>query len=410
MHPISLWKNLTAAPHRVMFFGGVLQAAFAVLWWLLALSARYGFVTEPSSPVFTTWLHAWLMLFGVFPFFMFGFLMTTYPRWMIGPLVPSRAYVGAFVLLFAGDVGFYAGLLGGGTAALIAGVTLHLGGMAYGAYALYSVYRAVGPARNRRYETHINMAWGLGILSEFAYLAWLLTGEPLLLQAAMRGGLWLFLVPILVLVGHRMIPFFSSGVLTDYRIVQPSWTFTLVWFAVVAHFVLETTGSLEWLFLADLPLLFVALHHTLHWEFLRSLSVRLLGALHIAFACLSLGLVLSVAQSLWLSYAGEVILGRGPLHAIGIGFVGGMVIAMVTRVSRGHSGRPLVMDALDWYAFLGVLFAGGLRVIGDVDLIATLSPVPLHLVAAVVWLASVVPWAMRYLLIYSTPRIDGKPG
>ena len=42
--------------------------------------------------------------------------------------------------------------------------------------------------------------------------------------------------------------------------------------------------------------------------------------------------------------SGEWALGRAPIHALGIGFFGGMLVAMVTRVTMGHSGRALKMD------------------------------------------------------------------
>ena len=38
--------------------------------------------------------------------------------------------------------------------------------------------------------------------------------------------------------------------------------------------------------------------------------------------------------------------GRAPAHALYIGFFGSLLVAMVTRVTQGHSGRPLELDAL----------------------------------------------------------------
>jgi uncharacterized protein involved in response to NO len=410
MNNPSVWKAFTAAPHRVMFFGGVAQLMLTLAWWSIELSARYaGFGTPLQTAIPSTFAHVWLMLFGMFPFLMLGFLMTTYPRWMSGPLVTERTYIGAFLAMSAGVLLFYVGLLAG-PAWVMAGVFVHALGFAIGVLGLYQVYRAVGPSRDRRYETQLNVAFALGIVSELAYLAWMATDNPLLLQAALRGALWLFLIPVLVLVGHRMIPFFSSSVIANYTLVQPRWTFPVLWAAVALHFTLETLGQTPWLFLADAPLLFLTAHHTLHWGFMRSLQVRLLAALHIAFAFLSLGLALYVIQSLTEWLAGDLILGRAPLHTLAIGFIAAMVIAMITRVSRGHSGRPLVMDKLDWTAFLLMLAAASLRIIGDVDAIATFSPVSPHLLAAVAWLAAVVPWGARYLLVYLRPRLDGKPG
>jgi len=409
MSLISVWKSYTAAPHRVMFSGGCLQLVVAIAWWTAELAVREGLLSPMPIVMVSTWAHAWLMLFGLVPFFMFGFLMTTYPRWMGGRAVPQAHYLGAFLLLTAGLVLFYVGLFAG-VAWVLAGVILHGAGIAGGAYGLFAVYRAVEPWRDRRYESHINLGWGFALLAELAYVAWLGTGEPLLLQFAIQGALWLFLIPILVLVAHRMIPFFSSAVLKDYTVVQPNWTFPVVWIGVAGHVLLELVGARAWLFLPDGVLLVLALHHTRHWGLGRSLSVRLLGALHLAFAFLAVGLTLSVIQSLWLLTFGEWIFPRAPLHAVGIGFVGGMVVAMVTRVSRGHSGRPLEMDRRDWYAFLGILAASVLRMGSEVEFLSAYSPISLALISGMVWLSALLPWVTGYLRIYLLPRVDGKPG
>ena len=39
------------------------------------------------------------------------------------------------------------------------------------------------------------------------------------------------------------------------------------------------------------------------------------------------------------------------MHAVTIGGLGSLMLAMVTRVSCGHSGRPLVADNLVWALF-----------------------------------------------------------
>ena len=94
---------LTAAPHRTLFFAGLLSLLAATAWWALHLCARYhgwplfALVLHPA-PI---WAHAYLMLFAVFPTVFFGFLYTVFPRWMNGPLVTRTEYVST-ALLFAG--------------------------------------------------------------------------------------------------------------------------------------------------------------------------------------------------------------------------------------------------------------------------------------------------------------------
>lgn len=57
--------------------------------------------------------------------------------------------------------------------------------------------------------------------------------------------------------------------------------------------------------------------------------------LHIAFLWLAIGMTLYTVQSLTLLITGVDYLGRAPLHALGIGFFTGMVVAMASRVTLG---------------------------------------------------------------------------
>ncbi len=104
-------KNFTAAPHRVMFFGGALQAIAVLLWWTMDLASRYGIIDQPISwAVAPGAAHVFLMIYSMLPFFMFGFLMTTFPRWMAGKEITPKLYVTAFGLMFLGAVSFYVGM------------------------------------------------------------------------------------------------------------------------------------------------------------------------------------------------------------------------------------------------------------------------------------------------------------
>ena len=402
----------TAAPHRMMFLGGAVQLVLTVAFWLAELAGRYTGLWHPlATSIPSTWAHALLMLFSLFPFLMFGFLMTTYPRWMGGSVVPRRRYATAFWLLASGVALVYAGLFIS-KALLAAGIGLMLAGWGTGLYALLAVYlQAPAPAAfpGKSYETALNVALTLGWLSLLSYLAWIVTGQDVWLNLALRGGLWLFLVPVLFIVAHRMIPYFSSAVLDDYRVVQPRWSIPLLSVCVAGHAALEIGGAVRWLFLFDVPLAAMALHHTMHWGLVRSLRVRLLGMLHIAFLWLSIGMVLYSLQSLVLLLGGAYILGRAPLHALGIGFIAGMTVAMASRVTLGHSGRPLAADDFTWACFLGVSVTAALRIAAEVP---ALNPpvLSLNLVAAIAWLACLTPWVLRHAPMYLRPRADGKPG
>ena len=87
--------------------------------------------------------------------------------------------------------------------------------------ALWAVYLRA-PATDRTYETWLNAALMLGWLGAASWLVWRLEGPAFWYAFSLQAGFWLFLIPVLVIVGHRMIPFFSNFVLKPYTMVQPA--------------------------------------------------------------------------------------------------------------------------------------------------------------------------------------------
>ncbi len=105
-------KVFTAAPHRVMFFGGALQVVAVMVWWLLDMAGRFGVAGHPIVwSILPNAAHIYLMVFGLFPSFIFGFVMTTFPRWMGGREISASYYVTTFILMLLGNVLFYTGLV-----------------------------------------------------------------------------------------------------------------------------------------------------------------------------------------------------------------------------------------------------------------------------------------------------------
>ena len=404
------WTTFSAAPHRMMFFGGMLQLIITLGWWLFELLGSYTNWWAPLSNQVAAgiWIHAFLMLYGLPAFFIFGFLMTTYPRWMKGKPIPYRHYVGAFIILLTATLVIYIGLLTN-IAVLASGVMLLLIGWSVVFKALLQVYFQA-PATNKYYETVLNFALLMGLVGILAYLLWLITAQIIFLNFALHGGLWLYLVPILITVCHRMLPFFSVCVLKDYQVVQPTWSLPVMIVCVLGHTILEMQNWLAWRFVFDIPLMLLAFHHSLLWKLWRSLEVRLLAMLHIAFAWLGIALLLYNIQSLLLLFSGQFMLGRAPLHALTIGFMTSLIIGMASRVTLGHSGRSLVADNMTWICFWGVSVTAFIRILAEISVLNNL-PIPnLNILTAGIWLVFLLPWVIRYMPMILAARIDGNPG
>ena len=138
---------------------------------------------------------------------------------------------------------------------------------------------------------------------------------------------------------------------------------------------------------------------------LQSLKIRLLAMLHIGFVWLGITFVLfGITQFAALRY-GQGALLLAPLHALTIGCLGSLIMAMVTRVSCGHSGRTLVADDLVWRLFLLLQVAVVLRLVGAFPGFTALLPL-----AAAAWFGIVLIWGNRLVQWYGKPRVDGKAG
>ena len=93
-----------------------------------------------------------------------------------------------------------------------------------------------------------------------------------------------------------------------------------------------------------------------------------------------------------------------------LGYFSAMAVAMVSRVSLGHSGQALVADGWTWAAFWGMLATAAARVAAEIAQGApTLWP-PLILASGALFLVFFGMWAARYVPVYLRPRPDGRPG
>lgn len=404
----SRWQVMTAAPHRLAFFGGLASLLAASAWWGLHLLARY-----TGFPLFTLdlavapiWAHSFLMLFTVFPTFFLGFLFTTYPRWMNGPLVPRWAYVGAPLLLTAATacwlVGIHVDL-----ALQLAAAALATAALVIALIAFLRVLIDAQQVVSHAIVTSAAFAIGIVCTAGFGYGLW--AASDFVLHFAVRAALWGFLLPVFFAVCHRMVPFFSQGVVPGYVPWRPTWILVAVVGLAWARLLLGTAGVLNSLVVVDLALFVLTAWCAVRWTSFKARGNPLLWTLYAGYAWLPIAMLLQTLRDGAFVAGGEWALGRAPIHALGMGFFGGLLIAMVTRVTMGHSGRRLAMDRAAFACFLAVQAAAAARVLSEV-VAAPLAIQWLLLGSIAAWLAAFATWGARNAVIYLTPRIDGRPG
>ncbi|WP_243042965.1 NnrS family protein [Dyella sedimenti] len=401
--PSAPFAILLAAPHRAMFLIGALALLGSMGWWTWVLVAAWQGLPFPRQAMPVAWAHGFLMQYATLAPFVLGFLLTVFPRWLnlAGIRRPLYASVfagmsGGAALVLAAQSGVPA-CLPVGVAAMLLGWLWALG--ALGIRLRQSRYRDLWA--NAAYAALVLGALGLTLALAYA------CGAPAwLMPAANTIGTYGLLAPVYLTVAHRMVPFFSNNAVPGYRVVRPAWSLLVTLALSLAHLACDLAGLERWRWTVDLPMAVLLGWQWLAWQPWKARRPGLLAVLYIALAWLPLSFAMLAADSLALFRTGGSGWGRAPLHALTIGFFASMLVAMVTRVTHGHSGRPLVMGPVPWFAFAGIQLAAVVRVLAN----ASARPWPLYVAAAGLWLLALAPWAARSAWIYLTPRRDGKPG
>jgi uncharacterized protein involved in response to NO len=215
-------------------------------------------------------------------------------------------------------------------------------------------------------------------------------------------------VVLIVVIGGRITPGFTTNALirlgVDARASSRPWLDRLAVIAValLAGVDLIAPRGVASGTLAAAAGVTVAARMT-GWQTLRTWRDPLVWSLHAGMAWVAMGLLLVAAGDL-----GRSVPAAAGLHALTAGAMGSMILAVMTRVGLGHTGRPLVLPRGAVSSYLLVHAGAAARVL------AALAPgsiqSPLLLIGGLLWLAAFGLFAILYGSILTRPRVDGKEG
>ena len=410
-------RYLLIAPHRLGFFLAMVVLMVSSVWWALVQLDRVSVAVVLPYTASPTLVHAAVMTFGFMPLFFTGFLFTAAPKWLRVEPLEARALLVPLLLQAGGWLvwifGIHIHMF-----MVLAGLTLALSGLARITWLFWRlVWRSA--ESDRLHARTVGVACLVGCISLGGLLANLVLGATAVAMACVLTGLWGFVVVVFVTVAHRMIPFFTSNAMPFITAWRPFWALGVMLAAAVfeavtvwveldgplrgpmAHFWMLARGGFE--LVAGGVLLWLAQV----WGLTQSLKNRLLAMLHFGFLWLGLALALGGAAQILGLLQDAPVLSLGSLHALTMGCLGSLMLAMVTRVSCGHSGRAQVADRIAWTLFWLVQLATLLRITAAAQ--STWASW-LLLPTAMIWAGTMAVWGTRLANWYGRLRPDGRPG
>lgn len=375
---------------RPFFLLAGLWSIVALLVWMVLFAAA-GVLPSRFDPL--SW-HIHEMLFGFIMAAVAGFLLTAVANWTGRPPV-SGPRLGLLVALWcAGRAACLLSALGPAWAALLVD-------LAFPAALLAVVAREIAGARNWRNLVVLGPVTALGLANALMHLE--AAGVPLPPGVGWRFGL-AAVVLLIALIGGRIVPAFTRNWLMGRSV--PHAPLVSPWRDRAALAVLAF-ALLAWVLrpvpVSGLLLLLAAVLHFWRlsgWQGWRTVPEPLLCVLHVGYAWLVAGIGL-----LGLAAFGPEVPESAAVHALMAGAAGTMILAVMTRATRGHTGRALTADRATALIYVLVTVAALARVAAA---FVTAWMMPLLMTAAGAWTAAFGLFLLAYgpMLLLPKPDLD----
>ena len=382
---------LLSAGFRPFFFGAALWAAIAMPLWLAAYSEGDALPSALPAPIW----HAHEMVFGYGAAVVAGFLLTAIPNWTGRMPLQGGPLLALFLSWIAGRAAvLLSQKIGAAPAAAL--------DLAFPLAFLGVVAREILAGRNWRN------------LPMLAALSALLAGNILVHLAALgvadtgefgnRLGIATLLM-LISLVGGRIIPSFTRNWLARQQPEEPAPApFDAFDRGVLAATLLALAlwaAAPDGRLAAAAALLAGAmlLARLARWRGAQAFGEPLLLILHIGYFWLGLGLVL-LGLDRFLPFLPQT----AALHALTVGAIGTMTLAVMSRASLGHTGRPLQAGRLTLAVYALVTLAALLRVLAP---FAGSAYMPAIALAGTAWSGAFGLFAVSYAPVWTMPRVAG---
>ncbi len=379
--------TLLSGGFRPFFLAAAIWAAVALALWITMLTTR---MRLPSRFDPLAW-HIHEMLFGFIMAAVAGFLLTAIPNWT-RRLPVSGAPLGLLAALW----------LLGRIACLISKwlpLWLAIGAdLAFPLTLTAIIARELIAGKDRR---NIPMIVPVVVLTIANFLMHLeANGVAIPAGLGWRLGLSAVLVLVSVIAG-RIVPGFTRSWLSQRRVSElPAKPGAADRIALASLHL----GLFAWAFFPHLPATGVLLilgavanlWRLSRWQGIRTLAEPLLVVLHIGYGWLCIGAGLLGASVL----SSAVPLSAG-IHAMTIGAAGTTILGVMTRATRGHTGRRLSADPATTLLYAAVTLAAIFRIIAA---FAQIWVLPLLGVAAGFWIIAFALFVLRYGPMLCRPR------
>ncbi|MDX1386711.1 MAG: NnrS family protein, partial [bacterium] len=365
-------RNLALEPYRLFFTAGSLYAIVAVgIWftWLHALDHSIILFNWLEPPHF---IHAHVMLYGVIGLYVFGFILTAFPRFVEQPLPNPKWVFSLWLAFLLSQVFLVIGTFTPGPWMVLAGIFEALSYLALWV-TLARLYLRSGNFRQNKQPAFLLIALLFGAAGVIlSYLYYGLHLDQRFYTLSVEVGTYGYLLLLIVAITYRVVPFFTGKIIADYVPRRGKFTLEIVLALIVLRIGLMVSLSpsliqnyLSWAL--NLVLLGVLAREWWSWLPKKMAQAPMLKVLYLGLTWVLIFLGFSAYEIIVHLLRPDApvfpVIYTPALHALYVGCFGTLLLGISTRVVRGHGGLPIVADKMLLAALLSIQLAAVLRVV-----------------------------------------------
>jgi len=379
---------LFALGFRPFFLLAGVSAILLIVTWLMMLSAKL----SPSQYYgFYGW-HGHEMLFGYTAAIISGFLLAAVRNWT-GAKTPDGPPLMILALIWL------AGRLLPLFDSSLPGVMIAVVDMAFLPAVALAIKPALWQGEQKTNRIFVPLLLVMGIANLLVHLEAL--GIAQTAQQGLSGMLYL-VVLLITLLGGRVIPFFTETAVAGHQATRNDTlekvamgSFVILVLEQIIYPVNEITGVLALIVGVTQALRMVGWYTPKIWQ------KPILWVLYTGLGWIVVGMLMMAAASF------TAVPANLATHALTLGGIGILTYGMMSRVTLGHTGRPIEPSRWISIGFIIINIAAFARVIGP--LLSDNYTMWLHL-SSTLWCLAFLIFCIIYLPMLIKPRLDGKVG
>lgn len=380
---------------RPFFLFGAGFAVVSIFIWLLILQSKSDLTPLGGG----YWWHLHEMIFGFASAIIAGFLLTAVQTWTGIPGIQNKSLLFLFVLWLLARLSLLLPNIFGENITMILDIAF------LPAVAVF-LGKPIIKIKQYRNLFFVPLLILFTLVNLEFYLA-LMSPEMFSVQLSAYAGVMLITLLMSVMVG-RVGPMFTANGTQTPKVTNIPWldkatngSLALITFYLLLH-PLYTINHQVLGGLLIVAAIFQSIRIT-RWRPWITVQVPLLWSLHLAVIFIALGLF-----AIGYSYFSTELSSSHLWHVLTIGGMGGLILAMIARVSLGHTGRPLQPAKTMAIAFLLIFIAAIVR--SFLPLFMPESVMSIYQASAGLWYLSFGIFIFHYAPMLLKGRLDGRPG